>query len=240
MIFRFAAEHPPESDRKEALRYNESICVSFFVFSSFRASANLFTFGKCLKNSQKNIFCHFRTLELLSDCSILIPGEGMMKKRRPLTLPKLLPGSRRRNCFTAGMSATVPGFPGNEGCGIVGTIREGGNAVAELSDFRPDLFPRMTASIHRNFNRRVSLKTLSLAFQVSEETVRRVFQRSGCTPGGMTRNLRFSHARELLRNTSLSVAGLAGCCGFGDIHVFSKAFKRRMKIEPLQFRKKGG
>ncbi len=106
-------------------------------------------------------------------------------------------------------------------------------------DSVPELFSRIVSYIYQNFHKRISLKTVSSDFHVSEQTVRRVFLRSGCgcTPGGMIRSLRLSRAQELLRNSSLSVAGIAGRCGFGDLYVFSKAFKRKMKVAPLQYRR---
>lgn len=108
-------------------------------------------------------------------------------------------------------------------------------------DSVPELFSRIVAYICRNFHKGISLKTVSSDFHVSEQTVRRVFLRSGCgcTPGFLIQELRLSRAQELLRNTTLSIAGIAGKCGFGDLYVFSKAFKRRMKIAPLRYRRNG-
>ena len=44
-------------------------------------------------------------------------------------------------------------------------------------------------------------------------------------------------AMKLLLETGLSVAAVAGACGFGDEKYFMRAFKRHVGVTPSQFRR---
>ncbi len=50
-------------------------------------------------------------------------------------------------------------------------------------------------------------------------------------------DLRLKKAQELLKDTTLSINEIAGCCGFEDIAYFSRCFKNRLGISPSQWRK---
>ena len=81
---------------------------------------------------------------------------------------------------------------------------------------------------------------LAEKFNVSPETVRRQFRRAdtGLTPHKLLSLLRHQLAIELLEQTDLSIAEIAGRCGYADPFSFSRAFKKRDLQSPLQHRKK--
>ena len=102
------------------------------------------------------------------------------------------------------------------------------------------LFDRMCDYIRNNFAKEISVKTLADQFNVSAETVRRHFRRAdtGLTPHELLALLRHQLAIELLEQTELSIAEIAANCGYSDPFSFSRAFKKRDRLSPLQHRKK--
>ncbi|MBQ8755130.1 MAG: helix-turn-helix domain-containing protein [Lentisphaeria bacterium] len=102
------------------------------------------------------------------------------------------------------------------------------------------LFDRMCDYIRNNFEKEISVKTLADEFSVSTETVRRHFRNAdtGLTPHELLILLRHQLAIELLEQTDLSIAEIAAKCGWSDPFSFSRAFKKRDHLSPLQHRKK--
>ena len=102
------------------------------------------------------------------------------------------------------------------------------------------LFEQMCNYIRNNFEKEISVKTLADAFNVSPETVRRHFRKAdtGLTPFELLALLRHQRAIELLEQTDLSIAEIAAKCGYSDPFSFSRAFKKRDCLSPLQHRKK--
>jgi transcriptional regulator GlxA family with amidase domain len=59
----------------------------------------------------------------------------------------------------------------------------------------------------------------------------------GLPPHRYFLRLRIEYAQNLLRSTDLSLQEIADCCGFADVHHFSKAFKRIAAVPPGAFRR---
>lgn len=59
----------------------------------------------------------------------------------------------------------------------------------------------------------------------------------GMSPQEYLTNYRVSRARELLAMTDLSIESVAFSCGYRDALVFSKAYKAKMGVPPLRYRK---
>ena len=58
-------------------------------------------------------------------------------------------------------------------------------------------------------------------------------------PGEYLKELRFSHAMDLLRRTDLPLTDISIRCGFCDGNYLCRLFRRRMGITPRQFRTLG-
>jgi len=63
-------------------------------------------------------------------------------------------------------------------------------------------------------------------------------RQTGKTPGQFLEDQRLSHAAHLLRRTSLTIAEIAGECGFADAFYFTNRFRRHHGMSPTRFRKK--
>ena len=74
-------------------------------------------------------------------------------------------------------------------------------------------------------------------FGVSRSTFEsRYRKRFACTPGEEVLKTRMDRARELLKNTDLSVEHVADETGYGSGSNFSKAFRRATGLSPRQYR----
>ncbi len=60
----------------------------------------------------------------------------------------------------------------------------------------------------------------------------------GKAPTEYLRDLRFSKAAEMMRNSASPISEIAYMTGFNDSHYFSKAFKKHFGVSPTQYRKK--
>lgn len=65
---------------------------------------------------------------------------------------------------------------------------------------------------------------------------RRFKQATNLSPKQYLQQLRYKHARELLKNTNLSVGELAEQLGYNDAAYFCREFKKTESITPMQYR----
>lgn len=75
---------------------------------------------------------------------------------------------------------------------------------------------------------------------LSPEHFSRLFRRvNGQSPMQFIVSLRITHARHLLRESSLSVGEIADRLGYADVYFFSRQFKEQTGVSPLAYRKQG-
>ena len=175
------------------------------------------------------------------DCNLLSPLRNRIieiTEKDSVLLSKVMSAYARENGVSpaAGIAALME-F-------LAGKLEEVHARPAVSAQYAPEseLFSRIITHIYRDLDKGVSMKTVASDFHMTTQTLRRIFIRSGCgyTPGALIQELRLNRAQELLRNTRLPIAGIAEKCGFNDPYVFSKAFKRKMKVSPLRYRTSGG
>lgn len=69
----------------------------------------------------------------------------------------------------------------------------------------------------------------------------RIFKKEfGVTPIKYINDLKLTKAKEFLTNSSMDVTEISEALGFYSVHYFSKCFKEKENITPLEFRKKVG
>lgn len=73
---------------------------------------------------------------------------------------------------------------------------------------------------------------------MSERTVRRRLAEESMNLRQLIDDTRFELARHLLRDTRLSVAEIGAALRYADPNVFSRAFRRRAKVSPSQWRRR--
>ncbi len=93
----------------------------------------------------------------------------------------------------------------------------------------------------RNLGRPISRDALAEVAGLSRAQFHRVFtQAMGCSPVRFLRNIRLRLAQQLLISTAEPVKVIAGRCGYEDVFVFSKAFKRDCGLSPRLYRQRTG
>ena len=112
--------------------------------------------------------------------------------------------------------------------------RVSGESTSEDGDFG-----KIADYIRKNCGGALSVKKIASEFDVSTQSVRRIFQRNihGLTPGILIRQQRLILAEELLRRTGLPLDKIAEKCGYSSAFSFSRAFRRKYGIPPAAYRK---
>lgn len=114
-----------------------------------------------------------------------------------------------------------------------------GNAgVTSLTPAGDPRFRMISEYIQEHCMEPISLKTIAAAFELSPQTVRRIFRHSlpGGSPGRLLREQRLVRAGELLTQTTLSIAEIAERSLFSNPFTFSKAFRKSTGFSPREYR----
>lgn len=92
--------------------------------------------------------------------------------------------------------------------------------------------------INQNFNRIISLEDLSNFAHVNKTTLIFIFRQFySTTPIKYINDLRMRKAKDLLRNSDISISEISELVGFQSIHYFSRSFKEREGCSPLVYRR---
>ena len=92
--------------------------------------------------------------------------------------------------------------------------------------------------IHAHFREHLTVKEIAFALGCSESGLRKMFLHGiGQTPGNLMQDLRLNDAAEKLRSTDLSIQEISRLSGFSNPYSFSRAFHKRFKLSPRDFRK---
>lgn len=137
---------------------------------------------------------------------------------------------RHRNSSRAGTSAgTGTSSGGSASTGSVRRVphyREIQQLIATVRTVSPESLP--------------SVAQMAAKVGISQEHFSRLFRRvSGRSPMQFIVGLRTTHARHLLRESSLSVSEIADRLGYGDVYFFSRQFKEQTGLSPLAYRQQG-
>ena len=96
---------------------------------------------------------------------------------------------------------------------------------------------KLTAFMQQNFHKDLALSDLCRLAAMSSATLQRHFRAAlGVPPMTYLRNLRLSHAAELLLNTNLELNEIAELSGFKQMPPFFRAFKKCYHLTPFEYR----
>lgn len=92
--------------------------------------------------------------------------------------------------------------------------------------------------IQSNYNNKISLDDLTKTAYMSKFYFLRLFKRhTGVSPYEYLINYRINKAKELLKNSDLSVKEISDTVGFFDYNNFIREFKKIVGITPLKYKK---
>lgn len=93
------------------------------------------------------------------------------------------------------------------------------------------------AIIHQRYGDKLPIHRLAAACHMSEDNFRRCFKAEhGCSIRDYLRDYRLARAVELLKRQELNVQEVAFLCGFHDVSLFNRLFKRAHGATPSQCR----
>jgi len=96
----------------------------------------------------------------------------------------------------------------------------------------------MLAFINENYSRRITLRDIAQAANISKSEASRCFQSYlGTSPVNYLLDYRLQKAMQLLRSSEMTVNAIAIECCFGSSAYFCKIFRDRTGLTPMQYRK---
>lgn len=100
-------------------------------------------------------------------------------------------------------------------------------------------FEKTLKYIRENLDKPIELAELSRQSGLEASYLCRIFKkRYGVTPRQYINDLRINKAKELMMNSGFNITQIAEQLGFSSVHYFSKHFKEKEKISPLDYRNK--
>lgn len=96
----------------------------------------------------------------------------------------------------------------------------------------------MLAHIHAHFDEKITLEGIAKSANISTRETNRVFRKSiSQTPFEYLMSYRLEKAREMLKETELSITEIGAMCGFSDSTYFGKQFRKVYRISPSDYRR---
>ena len=97
---------------------------------------------------------------------------------------------------------------------------------------------RAAAFIRGNLQRTLSIQEIARGTGISKTVLYKAFQNHfGCTPGAYLNSQRVERSLQLLQDKSLSLEEISQQVGFSSASYYSKIFRAKMGMPPLQYRK---
>lgn len=119
----------------------------------------------------------------------------------------------------------------------MGTLRRPDEAERRLPVFQT--VAQAVEIIRRDFARPLKIEDIARACGQSLRQLQRRFQNAfGITPQEFLLKTRVLAATRMLEETALSVAEIAGNCGFVDASSFTQHFHRRVGLTPTAYRRR--
>ena len=101
-----------------------------------------------------------------------------------------------------------------------------------------DFYCRALQYINEHLTENISISDVARHINYSESYFGYAFKKKyKISVSQYIRGLKLTKSKDLLKNTSFSIAGVANCVGFYDPNYFSALFKKHFGISPREYRK---
>ena len=108
--------------------------------------------------------------------------------------------------------------------------------ISEINEH--DVYSKALQYINEHLTEDISIVDVARHINYSESYFGYAFKKKYKVPVSQyIRELKLAKSKDLLRNTSFSIAGVASCVGFDDPNYFSALFKKHFGISPKEYRK---
>ena len=113
--------------------------------------------------------------------------------------------------------------------------------LSERRQLRPDIVRRINRArkfVDDNYDRHIRLDDMAAsAFMSSAHFLRQFKQQFDITPYQYLTGCRLKAAQKLLLDTEIAITDIVFASGFGNRSAFSRLFKERCGVSPLEFRR---
>lgn len=118
------------------------------------------------------------------------------------------------------------------------SYRQHGYFEGESNNHHDELMVDAQQFLHDHFTDGLNFSQLAQQLNMSQRTLNRRFKLAiGTSPSQYLQHLRLDHARELLRDSNLTVTDVATTVGYRDVGYFSTLFRAHMSQSPTAYRK---
>lgn len=105
-----------------------------------------------------------------------------------------------------------------------------------LSKYESERLQMAKTILTRNISKPPTLSELAQQVELNEYRLKQGFQQVfGITPFGYVHHCRMQYAQHLLRNSNLTIAGVAARIGYRNPEAFSTAFRRKFAVSPKAY-----
>jgi transcriptional regulator GlxA family with amidase domain len=112
------------------------------------------------------------------------------------------------------------------------------NSNADKHSFGSNYVDRAVALMRENIENPLTLEQISKMISCSQKTLARRFNaKIQISPGQLYREIRLTHARNLLTTTNLPIYEIALRCGYDNPAALSRAYKKQFETQPRQEKK---
>lgn len=96
---------------------------------------------------------------------------------------------------------------------------------------------RMVEYAKINFDKKLSLKQMSMLYFMDEKYIGRLFKRcTGSSFSEYVNSLRMKYAARLLSETDRRIIDISAECGYNNVTYFNRVFENKYKITPTEYR----
>ena len=102
--------------------------------------------------------------------------------------------------------------------------------------YQNELLNNIIVYINDNIYGDLSIGKICNTFALSRSSLQLMFRNQfNLPPKAYIENIRFTRARQLIKDSAFSISEIASLCGFSSIHYFSRKFKERYKVSPRTY-----
>ena len=104
--------------------------------------------------------------------------------------------------------------------------------------FQNELISEIALYIQENIYSPLTVEDICYKFAMSRSSVQALFKENlDITPKQYISDLKFSKAKQMIKNSVYSISEISRMCGFSSIHYFSRKFKEKYGVTPTSYAK---
>lgn len=104
--------------------------------------------------------------------------------------------------------------------------------------YQNELISEIALYIQENIYSPITVEDICYKFAMSRSSIQTLFKENlDITPKQYISDLKFSKAKQMIKNSVYSISEISRMCGFSSIHYFSRKFKEKYGVTPTSYAK---